>query len=475
MLTIIKRFILPLLLLVSFSAIAAVPEGLNSILQKFKSSLNGLSIYVSRVDQRTPWITYKSDVSRNPASIMKLLTSAAALDTLGPAYTWKTEFYVNQLPKKGYLNGPIYIKGYGDPYITVERLWAMIQELRHAGIKHIHGGIVLDSQYFKRRRNSTQSFDGQGSRSYNVQPYALLVNFQSLRLRFTPDTENQSVEVQSYPKVSTIKIDNKIRLTNKRCGIWKHKIKIRSVVRANQETLILSGRYSKKCKTKTMYRATQNPANYTAGLFMSLWRQQGGTIKNSIKSRRLPRNLKLIHSAPSLTLADIIRRINKYSNNIMTRHLLLTLIAELNAVPASETKGEQIIRRWLKKQKISTNGFRLENGAGLSRKTRVSAAQLGQALKVAYQKAYMPELMSSLPISGVDGTMARRRLTKTSHGQMHLKTGLLANVRSVAGYYLNPKGHRYVVVIMHNHSMAHSRRGKRLHNYILDWIFLNSH
>ncbi len=474
MLTIIKRLVFPLLLLTSFSGITAVPEGLNSILKKFKSSLNGLSIYVSRVDQRAPWITYKSDIARNPASIMKLLTSAAALDSLGPAYTWKTEFYVDQLPKNGHLRGPIYLKGYGDPYITVERLWAMIQELRQAGIKHIHGGIVLDSHYFNRRRHSTKSFDGQGSRSYNVQPYALLVNFQSLRLRFTPAPDSRSVEVQSYPKVSTIKIINKIRLTNKYCGIWKHKIKIKSVVRAKQEILTLSGHYSKKCKIKTMYRATQSPANYTAGLFISLWRQQGGTIKNSIKSRRLPRNLELIHSAPSLTLADIIRRINKYSNNIMTRHLLLTLIAETTSAPANEAKGAPIIRQWLRRQNINSTGVRLENGAGLSRKTRISAAQLGQALKVAYQKAYMPELMSSLPISGVDGTMARRRLTKMSHGQMHLKTGLLANVRSVAGYYLNPKGHRYVVVIMHNHSRAHSRRGKRLHNYILDWIFLNS-
>ena len=472
----LKRFILLVSLLVSFGVAGAVPdavpEGLNRILKNFKTGLKGLSLYVSRVDQVSPWVTYQSRVPRNPGSVVKLLTAASALEKLGPAFTWKTEFYADKPPKDGHLRGPLYLKGYGDPYITVERFWTAVQELRNAGIKHIHGDVVLDARYFRRSTVPADAFDGKGNRAYNVQPYALLVNFQSVRLRLSPG--RKSVEVQAYPKVATLKIDNRLRLVKGRCGAWKYRIKIDSVARPRQESLVLTGRYARGCGVKYMYRAVQDPANYTAGLFISLWRQQGGTIKGTFRNGRVPKAAKLLYSAPSLPLADIIRRINKYSNNVMTRHVLLTVIAKSLSIPALESKGEQVVRQWLQQQKIPASGFRLENSAGLSRATRISALQLGRALKTVYRKSYMPELVSSLPIAGVDGTMADRRLTKASHGKMHLKTGLLDNVRSIAGYYLSPKGHRYVVVILHNHPVAHTRRGKQLQNRVLNWLYLHS-
>jgi D-alanyl-D-alanine carboxypeptidase/D-alanyl-D-alanine-endopeptidase (penicillin-binding protein 4) len=223
-----------------------------------------------------------------------------------------------------------------------------------------------------------------------------------------------------------------------------------------------------------MYRAVQDPAKYTAGLFVSMWRQQGGTIKGTMRKGRVPINARILYSAPSLPLANIIRSINKYSNNVMTRHLLLTVTAESVSIPATEKQGEGVVKRWMRAQKIPVSGFRLENGAGLSRSTRISAFQLGKVLKTAYSKAYMPELMSSLPITGVDGTMRRRKLTKESHGRMHLKSGLLENVRSTAGYFVNGKGRRYVVVIMHNHETAHTGRGKRLQDKILNWLYKHS-
>ncbi len=467
-----KRIVVLVLSVVSFSVFGSVPEGLNTILKRFKVGLSGLSIYVSRVDQASPWITYQSRAARNPGSVVKLLTVASALEKLGPAYTWKTEFYADKPPKNGHLHGPLYIKGYGDPYITVERFWSMVQELRNAGIRHIHGDVILDATHYQRSRERPEAFDGKGNRAYNVQPYALLVNFQSLRLRFAP--ARKSVAVQAYPNVSTVRIVNRLRLVKGRCGAWKNRIKIKSRVGAGRESLVLTGRYARRCNIRYMYRAVQDPANYTAGLFISLWRQQGGTIKGKGRSGRVPKKATRLYSAPSLPLSDIIRRINKYSNNVMTRHLLLTVVAESQSVPAAETRGEGIIKQWLRSQKIPVENFHLENSAGLSRSTRLSALQLGRALKAVYTKPYMPELLSSLPIAGVDGTMAGRKLIRAALGKMHLKTGLLDNVRSIAGYYLNPKGHRYVVVILHNHVMAHTRRGKQLQNRILNWIYLHS-
>ncbi len=467
-----RRFLLCILGFIPTVLLGAVPEDLNRILKKSRADLGGLSFYVSRVDAAKPWLAYQDRVLRNPASVIKVLTTAVALEKFGPAYTWKTEFYGEQAPKAGHIRGPIYIKGYGDPYVTVERFWAMIQELRQVGIQHIHGDVILDASYFGIPATEAQDFDGQESRAYNVPPYALLVNFQSLRLRFT--FAANSVDIQSFPEISSIKIVNQLRLTQGPCGAWKSKIKIDSLVQAHQEQLVIAGRYPKSCGEQSIYRAVLDPAKYTAGLFISLWRQQGGTISGLTRTGRVPKNAKLLLSVPSLPLAEIIRGINKFSNNVMTRHLLLTVIAESLALPANETHGELLVKRWLDAQQIPTDGFRLENGAGLSRSTRISAFQLGQVLKTVYQKPYMPELVSSLPITGVDGTFANRELAAETYGRMHLKTGFLDNVRATAGYFLNAKGQRYVIVILHNHASATTKQGLDLQDRIINWVYKHS-
>jgi len=113
----------------------------------------------------------------------------------------------------------------------------------------------------------------------------------------------------------------------------------------------------------------------------------------------------------------------------------------------------------------------LENGTGLSRKERISARHLGELLLVGFASPSMPEFLSSLPVSGLDGTM-RHRLTNTPlAGRVHIKTGSINNVHAIAGYVLDQTNRRVVVVVLHNHPQADTASADAFQNAVLDWAY----
>jgi D-alanyl-D-alanine carboxypeptidase/D-alanyl-D-alanine-endopeptidase (penicillin-binding protein 4) len=177
----------------------------------------------------------------------------------------------------------------------------------------------------------------------------------------------------------------------------------------------------------------------------------------------------LLHSATSPPLSEIIRVINKYSNNVMTRQLLLTLGAEKHGAPGTVEKGIAVIHEWLKQHDLTFAELVLENGSGLSRDERISARHLGEVLRTAWQSPYMPEFLASLPIMSMDGSL-RNSPGGGLAGRAHLKTGGLENVRTQAGVLLDERGRRMVVVILHNSASANTPAGKALQNDLLGWI-----
>ena len=167
----------------------------------------------------------------------------------------------------------------------------------------------------------------------------------------------------------------------------------------------------------------------------------------------------------------MIRSINKYSNNVMTRQLLLTMGAELDTPPGTEDKGIRVVRDWLQQSSLDFPELVLENGAGLSRDERISARHLGELLLAAYYSPYMPEFMSSLPVLAMDGTLKRRMGGSDLAGRAHLKTGSLDDVRAQAGIMLDQQGRRMVVVALHNAPRAENYAGEAVQNALLRWVY----
>lgn len=448
-----------------------LPEDLAEAFKKQGFDTEGVGIYVREVGSRKPLLSVLADEPRNPASVIKLVTTAVALDRLGPAYIWKTRVYADrEIDADGVLNGNLYMKGQGDPFITMELFWRFLRELRLAGLREIRGDVVLDTSYFVAELSNRAAFDGRATRSYNVNPSAMLVNFNSVRFGFLPAADG-SVRVEPFPKLSNITIDNQMELSNGRCGNWKSKVRMQIQAQGRGDKVIFTGKYPKRCGYRHYYRVVSDSLSYFEGVFRDLWSEQGGTLTGRIKVARVRNGAEEIYASQSPPLAEIIRGVNKFSNNVMAKHLLLTLGAEEGGPPASAAKGQAVVKHWLRAQGLPSKEFRIVNGAGLARNARISAKLMGDILVTVYGKPYMPEFMSSMPIAAVDGTM-RYRLKKTPmKGQMHIKTGSLNFVRSIAGYVLASSGKRYAVVMMHNHKRANTRKGQNLQDALLKWVY----
>ncbi|MEP7085621.1 MAG: D-alanyl-D-alanine carboxypeptidase, partial [Betaproteobacteria bacterium] len=182
---------------------------------------DNIAVVVQETGAPSPLIALRGEAAMNPASVMKLVTSFVALEWLGPAYTWKTEAYVEGELKDGTLNGNLILKGYGDPKITLENFWLLLRDLRQKGLREIKGDLILDRTYFAANGQDPARFDEQPLRAYNVGPDALLVNFKAVRFILSPDVENGRVAVRAEPPLAGLTVRNTLKLTTTECGDWK--------------------------------------------------------------------------------------------------------------------------------------------------------------------------------------------------------------------------------------------------------------
>jgi D-alanyl-D-alanine carboxypeptidase/D-alanyl-D-alanine-endopeptidase (penicillin-binding protein 4) len=164
-----------------------------------------------------------------------------------------------------------------------------------------------------------------------------------------------------------------------------------------------------------------------------------------------------------------VRDINKYSNNVMARQLFLTLGAVGLGAPGTLEKARSVIAQWLAQKGLSAPELTIDNGSGLSRSDRISAKSMADLLIAAFRSAVMPEFVASLPLVAADGTMRKRLSAAEVAGHAHIKTGSLAQVRSIAGYVLDEKGRRVVVVFIVNH--ANAANAQPAQDALLRWVY----
>ncbi len=444
-----------------------LPHSVAAALKSAGISQTHVGVVVWKPGQPEPLLSHKAQSSFNPASVMKLLTTYAGLDLLGPAYTWKTEVYVDGPVDQGVLNGNLYLKGYGDPLLTLERFWLLLRELKSRGIRDIRGDVVLDASFFPDELPDPGRFDGDPRRAYNALPSALLVNFNSTNLRLTAEGNKLTASVDPLPEPALL--DNQIKPETGRCDDWRDHLSVDYQSGNGTPRLVLVGSYALACGEKSMAINLGNPLDTTAGLFRALWGEQDGKLAGAVRPGVVPSNASLVMRFESPPLADVLRSINKWSNNVMARQLFLTLGAEKKGPPARLEKSMAVMREWLKSKGIDASGIVLENGAGLSRIERVQPINLAKLLQAAWQGPVFSELESSLPIVAVDGTMKTRTRAGEVAGHAHMKTGTLANAKDLAGYLLDKHGRRWIVVFFINDLKA--ELGTEAQDALLEWVY----
>jgi D-alanyl-D-alanine carboxypeptidase/D-alanyl-D-alanine-endopeptidase (penicillin-binding protein 4) len=435
------------------SAASGLPPETLAALKRAGVPADALSVVIEDASSNRRVLQWQENRPVNPASLTKLLTTAAALDRLGPAYTFATPVWLSGPVVNGVLEGNVFIKGSGDPKLVLERVWLLLRRIQQLGVREIRGDIVLDSSAFAVPDTPPGDFDGEPLRPYNVRPAALLFNFRSTVYTFTPDAAAGVARVHADPALAGTLVDRTVPLAGGACGDWRAALK----AEFDASRARFAGSYAAACGEQAWPVADPQPATYEARLIAALWREMGGQLQGSAREGLAPVDVKPSFELRSPALAELVRDINKYSNNLMAQQLFLALALQANprGVATPEAAREALLR-WLAERLGPLNGeVVIDNGSGLSRDTRISAQRLAQVLLLAWDSPVMSELMSSLPITGLDGTLRRSRATP---GRGHLKTGSLRDVVAVAGYVLSNSGKRYVLVAVVNHPLAGAAR-----------------
>ena len=459
-----------LAMLAGSGANAQLPEPVARVLDALDIPESDVSIVIEAVGADTPVLSHLPDVSRNPASVMKLVTTWSAVELLGPAWVWPTEVYFLGRFDGTTLDGDLGIKGYGDPFFVQEELWKLLRRLRSAGLATVTGDLILDDSYFDVREPPPGEFDAQPTRTYNVVPSALLVNFKAVQFQFRPDAPRNTVRVSLEPPLSNVRVDNRIRLGNGRCGGYQRGISFNIGV-TDPSRVVLEGEFSRNCSVYSMTRTVLDHDAYADGLIRSLWGELGGRIEGRLRREAIPEDADPSVVWSSHPLADVVRSINKNSNNVMTRQLLYTLGAQRSGAPATRENGVAAIEEFLRSHSFDTDPLVIVNGAGLSRESRVSARLLVDILQASLDGPFAAEFVSSLSIGGLDGTTRGRYDNRSGNGRTHLKTGRLDHVSAIAGFAHHQDGTEYVLSVIVNTPEAHRGLGQEVEAAVLAWLF----
>ena len=445
-----------------------LPPTVLKALQAVPIPAASVAVVVQPVDGNAPLVAHQAGKAMNPASVMKLLTTYAALDLLGPAWAWKTGAWSDAAAGPavdGVFGGNLYLKGSGDPRFAIEHLSGLLRQLRVRGLRRIDGDIVLDRSVFDIARIDPAAFDDKPMRPYNVGPDGLLINFQAIRFTLLP--ENGQPRLLLETPSDGLRLDNRLRSADGPCGSdWKDRIAIRLIPESAGHRLEFTGSYASECGEKSLNLAPLPADAQAGGLIRALWKELGGDLGGQVRGGTLPAGARLLAQHESPPLADAVRDINKFSNNVMARQVFLTLGND--EAPATAERARQRIGDWLKRRGLRFDELVIDNGSGLSRVERISAGNLNRLLLDAWHSPVMPELVSSLPIVGIDGTMKKRLNGAEATGRAHIKTGTLDGVKTAAGYALDAQGRRYVVVFLINHPRAQA--GSAAIDALINWV-----
>jgi len=464
--------VIAVLLCASTAHAVALPSTVMQSLKAAGIPLAGVAIEVREAGARRPLVSLNAARPMNPASTMKLLTTYAALDMLGPVYSWKTEAYLDGELKDGVLHGNLVLKGYGDPKLALEQFWLWLRELRARGLREIRGDLVLDRSFFELPPHDPAAFDNDPVRAYNVGPDALLLNFNTLRLRYLPD--GNGMKIISEPPLGGMKLDNRLMpqsapaTSQGNCNNWDDGI----LVQPDGDSVILQGGYPGECGEREHHLNVMPHTRYVETVFRWLWQELGGSLQGKQRDGVAGASAQLFSTHQSEPLGAVIRDINKFSNNVMARQLFLTLGglegSKESATPTNIERSTRAVQDWLQKQRLDFPELVLENGAGLSRTERISAAHLAQLLQHAAAHPLSAEFEASLPILGVDGSVKKRLRESAAASHAHLKTGTLEGVKTIAGYVRSQGGKEWVVVFFINHPNA--KYGQAAQDALIEWV-----
>jgi D-alanyl-D-alanine carboxypeptidase/D-alanyl-D-alanine-endopeptidase (penicillin-binding protein 4) len=399
-----------------------------------------VSLQVQSLDDGAVILSHNGDELLNPASNVKLFTAAAALAVLGPDYRFETEFLLDDSPQATRPRA-LYVRGKGDPSITTERLYAIVSELFHDGLREV-GDIVLDDSWFDPERLAP-GFDQENSdRAYMAPTGALSLNWNTITVYLRGGERiGAAASVELEPASEYFTIEKSVS-TAARLG---RRFSVQSEQWGDKQKIIVRGTVPLDRGSIAVWRKIDNPPIYFGDTLKRMFADHGIKVKGRVRLGMVPTQSRLLHVSQSETFDLILKRLNKVSSNFVAEQLIKTLATEQKGPPGSFGNGIQVVEEFLEKQVgIPRGSYVMRNGSGLNDANRFSAAQIVRLLRVMYERFPLaPEFLSSLGIAGKDGTLRYRFEGSDAVGRLRGKTGTLEKISSLSGYVQSAGGEKF--------------------------------
>ncbi len=452
-------------------AVAELPAAVAARLDAERIPQDAMAVYVKRVSDGKVLVAHNADRSMQPASTLKLLTSLAALETLGPGFRGRSELRTAGVVVDGVLKGDLVLRGEGDVDLDWQAFQGMLRVVRLAGIREVRGDFVLDRSAFNPARSDVgvPPFDETPEFRYNVIPDALLLNTNLVRIDMV--SGQRGVRAALTPALAGVTVSAAFELVDRACDDWEDGWLIPDVKTVRGAIhIVLRGTFPRECAASTAVNVLDR-ALFADRLFRAEWGRLGGKFRGRTREDETPAGTRLLAQHRSRPLGEVVVDINKRSDNPIARMVYLAMGASAGEprVPTARA-AERHVRAWLARKGIGGEGLVLENGSGLSRSERIRPAQLAAILEAALASPWAPEFVASLPIVAVDGGMRGRLQGTPAAERGRIKTGTLRDVSAVAGYLKDDEGESYIVVAMVNHERAVKEVARPILDALLQWL-----
>ena len=470
--------------------LAELPEAVTDAMRRADLPLDSLGVFVQAVKGPRALLALNAERPFVLASTTKIVVTLAALDILGPAYRWHTQARLEGPLIDGRLDGDLVIVGGGNASLNADELAIWFARLRSLGLREIEGNIIVDRMAFRLSDADHANTPRPGpDRPHHAWPSALQLNDGVLRVRIeTP--RGQKPTLSLLPQLADVVLSNEVA-PGGRCEAQAH-------WDDGPEALVLrvKGSWTAGCGTRTMPVAMMAEADLTDRAMAALWKAQGGVLHGRVVDRNpadrpQPQPARsanrppdgpagaassastgaafALHSSPPLQ--QNVHHINKTSDNLAARHLLLSLSPGFPKQPATLAAARQRLQQWLRTRGIAEGDIEIDNGSGLSRTERGKPQAMVALLRKAWFDRNAQVFVDSLPIAGVDGTLAQRFRDSPATGRAQLKTGTLMDARTLAGYVRGNSGTVYAVAALLNHPHAHA--GMAALDALIEWLVVN--
>ncbi|QUW20584.1 D-alanyl-D-alanine carboxypeptidase/D-alanyl-D-alanine-endopeptidase [Sporosarcina sp. Marseille-Q4063] len=435
-------------------------DQINSVLKDARLQGTTTSISIRRAADGKILYTNLGDTRVHPASLMKLFTGVAALETLGLEHTFKTELYTDGKIKDGELQGNLYLKGLGDPTLTKDDLIMFTTELKEKGIQTVAGNLFGDDTWYDDDRLSQDL-------NWSDEPYYSGAQVSALTLSPNDDFDAGTVIVDVYPaaksgEAGTIRMvpeNSYVKIVNKTKTVAQNGT---SYIKASRmhgsNTVIVSGTVPLGLKQNRSWASVWEPTNYTMNVFKHVLDEQGIEFTNvtQVGTGTVPSGATLLATKQSIPLKKLLTPFMKLSNN-GHGEVLVKEIGRVSSGEGSWSKGLGGMNQTLADIGIDMNTMLLRDGSGMSHKTLVTANEVTNLLYIAGTKSWYEDFVNSLPVAGkeerfVGGTLRYRMNGTAAEGKVKAKTGTLNGVTSLAGYAETKDGETLLFsAIINNH------------------------